>query len=92
TFLPVDIYKSDATRFMPEGENSIRLPFVALKGLGEAAAIELAKAGKQGDYISRADIIERAGVSKKIIEILAEAKALEGLPESSQMNLLEGLM
>ncbi len=87
-FLPIDLYASDAKRFLPE-DGKIRMPFVALKGLGEAAALNLARAALDGEFVSKEDIVERAGVSKSIIEILDNAGALHGLPESSQMNIFE---
>lgn len=44
-------------------------------------------AGKEGAYISVDEITSRAGVSKSVVELLREAGALKGLPESSQMTL-----
>lgn len=85
-FLPVDLYRSDAVRYLLE-DGRIRLPFTALKGLGEAAARQLQEAGKEGAYISVDDISARAGVSKAVIETLREIGALASLPESSQITL-----
>jgi len=89
-FLPVDVYKSDATRFLPE-DGALRLPFIALKGLGEAAAIRLAESGKVNTYASREEIPDKAGVSRAIVDKLAAAHALDGLPESCQKSLFDGL-
>lgn len=84
--LPIDLYKSDARKFLVE-DGKIRLPFSSLPGVGEAAANSLAEAGKAGEYLSVDDLQNRAKVSKSVIEILAAAGALKGLPESSQMTL-----
>lgn len=87
-FLPVDLYKSDATVYQIE-EGKIRLPFLALKGTGESAAKSLAAARDdgQGPFISCDDLRNRSGVSSSVMTMLGEAGALTGLPESSQMSL-----
>lgn len=87
-FLPIDLYKSDATVYKIE-DGKIRMPFGAMSGTGEAAAVGLAKARDDGDgpYISVEDLKQRSGASSAVIESLRAIGALEGLPENSQMSL-----
>lgn len=85
-FLNVDLYKSDATKFLIEG-NCLRAPFNAMPGLGTNAAISLAKAREDGEFLSKEDLLSRSKISKTILEFLDEQGALQGLPESNQLSL-----
>lgn len=84
--LPIDLYQSDARKYLVE-DKKVRLPFSSLAGVGEAAAQSLAQAKEKGPYISVDDLQTRAKVSKSVIETLAAAGVLAGLPASSQMTL-----
>ncbi|MDD6021184.1 MAG: PolC-type DNA polymerase III [Oscillospiraceae bacterium] len=87
-FLPIDLYKSDATVYKIEN-GKIRMPFGAMSGTGEAAAIGLAKARDDGDgpYISVEDLKQRSGASSAVIESLRAVGALDGLSENNQISL-----
>ena len=87
-FLPVDIYKSDARIYKIE-DGKIRLPFGAVDGIGENAAVALAKAREDGggDFLSYDDLMARAGVGKCVCEALKNAGALGDMPESNQISL-----
>ena len=87
-FLPVDIYKSDARIYKIE-DGKIRLPFGAVDGIGENAAISLAKAREDGggDFLSYDDLMARAGIGKSVCEALKNAGALGDMPESNQISL-----
>ena len=88
-FLPVDLYKSDAKKFLMEGKQ-VRLPFTTLKGLGEAAAVSLVDARADGyRFMSKSDVQMRSGVSKSVMEILENAGVLSGMAESNQVSLFD---
>ena len=86
--LPVDLYKSSATKYVPE-DGKLRLPFVSLKGLGANAAKPLEEAGKKGDYLSVDDVASRAGIGSGVMDILRTNGVLKGLPESRQMSFFD---
>ena len=87
-FLPVDIYKSDARIYQIE-DGKIRLPFGAVDGIGENAAVALANARNDGggEFLSYDDLMARAGVGKSVCEALKNAGALGDMPESNQLSL-----
>ena len=71
---------------MPE-DGKIRLPFGAMSGVGEKAAYSIYETAQKNDYISREDFILQAGVSKTIIQNLADIGAMNDIPETNQMSL-----
>jgi DNA polymerase-3 subunit alpha (Gram-positive type) len=86
TFLNVDLYESDATKFKIHG-NGLRPPLNSLQGLGGNAANAIVEARAQGEFVSIEDLKIRARISKSVIEILQQNGCLRGIPESSQMSL-----
>ncbi len=90
-FAPIDLYKSDAFKFVPEGDKHLRVPFVAVSGLGETAAIDLANATKNGrSYVSIEDVAAVCPkVSSSHIDVLTKLGAFGDMPATSQMNLFD---
>ncbi len=82
-FLGVDLYKSDATAFLPEN-GKIRLPFSSLGGLGEGAAQKIVEARADGEFFSIEELRERAKLTKSVIEILSRNGVLDNLSETNQ--------
>lgn len=84
--LPIDLNKSHAVKYLIE-DGKMRLPFGALSGVGERAAISLWEAAKQGDFISKEDFQVAAGVSKSIIDSLDSLGVLSHLPDTNQISM-----
>ncbi|HWQ30578.1 MAG TPA: PolC-type DNA polymerase III, partial [Negativicutes bacterium] len=84
--LPVDLYKSDADKFLVT-EEGILPPLGSLQGLGASAAQNIVNTRQESSYISMDDLRERAKVSKTVIEIMKNHGCLNGLPESNQLSL-----
>jgi DNA polymerase-3 subunit alpha (Gram-positive type) len=85
-FLPIDLKKSEATKFVVEG-NALRPPFIAISGLGESAAQDLLNC-RTMDFVSIEGLAAVCRkVSKTHIEQLKNLGALGQLPETSQISL-----
>ncbi len=87
--LPIDIYKSEAIDYVIE-DGKIRMPFGALSGVGENAAIALAKA-REGvtEFVSVDDFAQKASASSSTIDALRQAGAFDGMPETRQISLFD---
>ena len=86
TFERVDLYKSDAEKFIML-ENSLLPPLQSLVGVGETAAKNIVEARLKGKFISVEDLRIRAGINKTSIAVLQEHGCLNGLAQSNQTNL-----
>ncbi|MFB5759687.1 PolC-type DNA polymerase III [Paenibacillus medicaginis] len=86
TFKPIDLYRSEATRFKVDGDSLIP-PFGALAGIGENAARNIAAAREQGEFLSIEDFQQKSKASKTIVEMLSQMGCFRGLPESNQLSL-----
>jgi len=85
-FLPVDLYRSHASKFQKVG-NAILPPLNAFPGVGTAAAESIYQAAQEGKFLSQEDLKNRSGANKSVIETLKENGVLKDLAESSQMDM-----
>lgn len=86
TFKPIDLYRSDATRFQVD-EGALIPPFSAVQGIGENAARNIAASREAGEYLSVEDFQNRSKATKTIVELLSQMGCFRGLPESNQLSL-----
>lgn len=85
-FLPIELGKSRASKYVVE-DGKVRLPFSALKGVGESAAVALERATINGqEYLSIEELQQATGVSSTVMENLKNVGALGGLPDTSQVS------
>ena len=85
-FENVDLYQSDSDKFLL-GKGGIIPPLKSLQGMGETAARNIVCEREKGIFISVEDLMNRAKVSKAVIESLKSQGCLEDIPESNQLSL-----
>ena len=89
SFQQVDIYRSDASTFLIDG-NSLIPPLTALPGLGLTAAQDIVRERELGPFSSTEDLSLRCQkVSKAVIDILEKNGALSSLPKSDQISMFD---
>ncbi|MCM3745971.1 PolC-type DNA polymerase III [Paenibacillus pasadenensis] len=86
SFKPIDLYRSEANRWIIDGDSLIP-PFSAIAGIGENAARNIAASRDGGEFLSVEDFQQRSKASKTIIEVLGGMGCFRGLPESNQLSL-----
>ena len=82
----VDIYRSHPTDFQLDGDKKILPPMVALQGMGENAALSIAREREKGAFLSKEDLIKRTKVSKTVVEKLSEHGSLDGMSDKNQLS------
>ena len=88
--LPPDIQKSEA-HFSIEDPNAIRFGLVAIKNVGEGAAVSILEARKSGPFKDFNDFCARVDLhaaNKKVIESLIKAGALDCLSKGDSAGAL----
>ncbi len=86
-FEQISLLHSDAKRFTIT-DKGLRLPFIAMPGLGDKAAEELVKERDKQAFLSIDELSARCkGLDKTNIEKLRDAGALGDLPDSMQITL-----
>ena len=87
--LPVDIYKSDATKFLIE-DNALRPPFNTLPGVGAGQAIAMTERRKPGvRYATIEDFANETGANSAIVAALEQNGCFGDMPKNKQISLFE---
>lgn len=88
-FLPIDLYKSDATKFKVE-DDGLRPPINSISGMGNVAAESIANAVSMDPPISSIDNLKkRAKIGNAAADLLRKFNCLNGLPESDQVSFFD---
>ena len=78
-------------KFIVEG-NSLRPPLNSIAGMGQIAAQGIKEAREKGEFISKQDIKKRGKVGDATIALLDKFGCLEGMSETNQMSLFDGML
>lgn len=87
-FMPIDIYRADDVNCQII-DGKIMPSFNSVEGVAGKAAAQIKEAAKQGRFISKEDLRNRAKIGKSTIEKMSDLGLLDGLPESSQLSIFD---
>ncbi len=85
-FERVDLYKSDATRFLIV-DGGLLPPLASLQGVGDNAARNIVAARAEKPFTSAEDLRARSRAAKPVVDTLRDHGALGDLPEDDQIAL-----
>ena len=82
-FYQVDINKSHATDFLIEGDG-LRIPFIAIPGLGEAVAIDVMEKRNEKPFSSVKDVSTRTKLNKTLFDKMRQLGSFKDLKEEDE--------
>ena len=87
-FVPIDIYKAKARSFQII-DGKIMPSFKVISKVGEPAGESIEIAARDGEFLSKDDLRQRARIGQTVIEKLGELGLLDGMAESNQLSLFD---
>ena len=89
-FSNIDLYKSDATKFVVDHEHNCLIPpFITIDGLGENNAITVVEERKKRPFTSKEDLLRRTKLTSTNVNDLSALGVLDGLNDSDQLSLFD---
>ena len=86
-FDSIDLNKSDASKFIVNGEKHLIPPFRTIDGLGEAVSKLIVEEREKRPFLSIEDLQNRTKLNSTLVDKLRDMHILDNLPESSQLSL-----
>ncbi len=87
-FMPIDIYRAQATRFQVI-DGKLMPSLSSISGLGDKAAAAIVDAASDGPFLSKDDFMARTRVGRTMTDLLSDLKILDGLPETNQLSIFD---
>lgn len=87
-FTDVDLYRSDAKKFLPTDEG-ILPPLMAVGGLGESVALSIVEERQREKFHSIEDLRKRTKLNKTVAEVMKQSGCLEGMTDTSQLSFMD---
>ena len=82
----IDIYKSEAKLFTIQ-DGKIRMPLIAVDGLGESVAEKVVAERKESSFLSIEDLVKRTKLNKTVVDLMKEYECLKDLSATNQQTL-----
>ncbi|MBQ0004244.1 MAG: PolC-type DNA polymerase III [Clostridiales bacterium] len=87
-FAEPELGVSDATNFLVV-DGKVKMPFMAIEGIGRTAAESLGDAYEEGEFFSLDDVKKRTKLSGNNIESLKKHGLFKGLPDTAQVSIFD---
>ena len=89
-FSNIDLYKSDATKFVVDHEHKCLIPpFITIDGLGENNAITVLEERAKRPFTSKEDLLRRTKLTNTNVNDLSAMGVLDDLSENDQLSLFD---